>query len=275
MVRRLAVAGLIVALAFAFPGTAGAVEDAAAAGKQCSRTTQLRGGASNPVATGTCPGVRPGAVVNMGGGGTCTLNFVVDGRDADGSKARYIGTAGHCVNGKDHTQAWPNGDGMKVSDAEGRFIGRAVYSELDTQGRTGVDYALIKLEPDVDVNPAMCHWGGPTGLLAGAVEERVELKHYGQGLVYGPTIPARTAWAEQLTNTDVQWMYGAALFGDSGSPIIAAGGGAVGVLSGAFGEDSGGESGLIRFVRIAPAMARAGNALGLQLDLRTAPRTNA
>src|SRR5712692_9935855 len=49
--------------------------------------------ASAPIGTGTCPGVRPGAVVRSDVVGLCTLNFFFLG--SDGSS--YVGTAGHCI----------------------------------------------------------------------------------------------------------------------------------------------------------------------------------
>src|SRR5256885_17113520 len=50
--------------------------------------------AAAPVGTGTCPGVRPGAIVRSHVG-QCTLNFLFVGSDG----SRYIGTAGHCILG--------------------------------------------------------------------------------------------------------------------------------------------------------------------------------
>src|SRR5437870_10344194 len=50
--------------------------------------------AAAPLGTGTCPGVRPGAIV-LTDVGQCTLNFLFLGSDG----ASYIGTAGHCILG--------------------------------------------------------------------------------------------------------------------------------------------------------------------------------
>src|SRR5437660_12313418 len=50
--------------------------------------------AAAPIGTGTCPGVRPGAIVRSDVG-QCTLNFLFLG--SDGSS--YIGTACHCILG--------------------------------------------------------------------------------------------------------------------------------------------------------------------------------
>src|SRR5437867_10393823 len=50
--------------------------------------------ASAPFGTGTCPGVRPGAIVRSDVG-QCTLHFLFVGSDG----SRYIGTAGHCILG--------------------------------------------------------------------------------------------------------------------------------------------------------------------------------
>ena len=51
--------------------------------------------AAAPAGTGTCPGVRPGAVVNSDAG-QCTFNFLFTASDG----SRYMGTAGHCILGE-------------------------------------------------------------------------------------------------------------------------------------------------------------------------------
>src|SRR4051812_47051786 len=87
--------------------------------------------AAAPVGTGTCPGVRPGAIVNSDVG-QCTLNFLFTGSDGQ----RYIGTAGHCILGESPVggdvgeQSWAAGTGPVATDADGNRIGEFAYAIL-------------------------------------------------------------------------------------------------------------------------------------------------
>src|SRR5207245_2952922 len=80
--------------------------------------------AAAPFGTGTCPGVRPGAIV-LSDVGQCTLNFLFVGSDG----SRYIGTAGHCILGTSPfggdvgEMAWAPGTGPEARDAGGNRIG--------------------------------------------------------------------------------------------------------------------------------------------------------
>src|SRR5439155_8285392 len=74
--------------------------------------------AAAPLGTGTCPGVRPGAIV-LTDVGQCTLSFLFQGSDG----SRYIGTAGHCILGTSPIggdvgeMAWAPGTGPVARDA--------------------------------------------------------------------------------------------------------------------------------------------------------------
>src|SRR6267378_6503611 len=76
--------------------------------------------AAAPLGTGTCPGVRPGAIVRSDVG-QCTLNFLFEGSDG----SRYIGTAGHCILGTSPIggdvgeMSWAPGTGPVARDADG------------------------------------------------------------------------------------------------------------------------------------------------------------
>src|SRR5207302_4169444 len=84
--------------------------------------------AAAPFGTGTCPGVRPGAIVRSDVG-QCTLNFLFLGSDG----ASYIGTAGHCILGTSPfggdvgEMAWDPGTGPVARDADGNPIGEFAY----------------------------------------------------------------------------------------------------------------------------------------------------
>src|SRR5437016_13628202 len=115
--------------------------------------------AAAPFGTGTCPGVRPGAIVRSDVG-QCTLNFLFLGSDA----ARYIGTAGHCILGTSPfggdvgEMAWAPGTGPGALDAGGNRIGEFAYAILQDPK----DFSLIRLDAQVQASAGMCHFGGPT-----------------------------------------------------------------------------------------------------------------
>lgn len=240
---------------------------------ECADVDLLLDGDADPVATGTCPGVRPGAYVvteQLGGGRAgCTFNFLFEGfaRDDESQPlGQYIGTAGHCVGVSDE-QSWADGDGPRAFDADDRHIGHYVFAV----NRDDRDFAVIKLLPGVEAEPAMCHWGGPTGMFEELTSDPVELKHYGQGVGLGDTVPARTAWAERLGSPDTARAYGAAIFGDSGSGIISADGRALGVVV-TIGFGTGAGSGTVGITRLPPQLQLAEDALNVDFELVTAPR---
>src|SRR5258708_3051634 len=115
--------------------------------------------AAAPLGTGTCPGVRPGAIVRSDVG-QCTLNFLFQGSDG----SRYIGTAGHCILGTSPIggdvgeMAWAPGTGPVARDAGGNPIGEFAYAILQDPK----DFSLIRLDPLVEASAAMRPFGGPT-----------------------------------------------------------------------------------------------------------------
>ncbi|MFA5891782.1 MAG: hypothetical protein WDA27_12655, partial [Actinomycetota bacterium] len=148
-----------------------------------------------PVGTGTCPGVRPGALVETPIG-YCTLNFVF--RDSDNRV--YVGTAGHCVLGKGPIQqdagesVWKTG-GPWAKDSTGRVIGSFVYAVLQSPK----DFALIRLNTGITANPQMCFFGGPTGINT-STKGPALMRHFGNGLGIGDVLPARTAVAPSMSS---------------------------------------------------------------------------
>lgn len=230
------------------------------------------GTAAPPIGTGTCPGVRPGAVVNSDAG-QCTFNFLFRGSDGN----RYMGTAGHCILGESPTggdvgeRTWAAGSGPVATDADGNRVGEFAYAILQDPK----DFALIRLDPGVAASPQMCHFGGPTGRNDALVQEPVVLHHFGQGLLLGQTVPGRTHLALSMPDPDHVYANGAAIFGDSGSGVIDDTGKAVGVLvtigvhTAQVGTTT--DAGVIGITRLAPQQQRAGQALGIRLRLVTAP----
>lgn len=229
----------------------------------------------------------------------CTANFVFS--DEEGN--RYIGTAGHCApfDGGVETWTYPDGPvalhGARVDDAQpvGRFVFAAstlVPSRLPVPfvGFTPEwDFALIRLDPGVEVSPQMAHFGGPTGLNEDLTPFPVVLHHYGWG-VHGvngePEVedccafeqPAhgRTAVAPSMGDARLVHVFDVAGGGDSGSPVISADGRAVGIVSSAnYGDHGASASGVATgngiYVRLGPQVAFAEATLGVKLTLMTAP----
>src|SRR5436853_1156913 len=231
--------------------------------------------AAAPVGTGTCPGVRPGAIVRSDVG-QCTLNFLFLGSDG----SRYTGTAGHCIlgtppfGGDVGEMAWAPGTGPEAGDAGGNRIGEFAYAILQDPK----DFSLIRLDPQVEASAGMCHFGGPTavnddqpGLL-----QPVVLNWFGNGVGVGAVVPARSALAAGMPDPDHVFAQGVAVPGDSGSGVISSDGRAVGVLvtvgvhtaSLGFG---GLDAGTIGMTRLTPQVERAQAVLGVNLDLLLAP----
>jgi hypothetical protein len=236
-------------------------------GKRCSL---IEVPAAAPVGTSPCPGVRPGALVETDKG-ACSFNFLF--RGADGH--RYIGTAGHCILGESPVggedageRTWAPGAGPVARDSEGSRIGEFAYAVLQDPK----DFALIRLDPSVPASAQMCHFGGPTGTNADMPSTPTLLHHYGNGLLIGDVLPARSALALGMPDPDHVFATGVVVPGDSGSGIISSDGRAVGVVV-ALGVALGGigtsgvDAGPVIVTRIAPQEARAEDRLGTELDL--------
>ncbi|MEX0657807.1 MAG: hypothetical protein WD080_01605 [Egibacteraceae bacterium] len=222
--------------------------------------------AALPLGLGACTGVRPGATV-LNDVGLCSFNYLFHGSDGQ----RYMGTAGHCVLGAvPGEQTWAPGSGPVARDATGNRVGEFAYAVLG-----GVrDFALVRLDDGVPASPQMCHFGGPTGINEDLSPGPVILQHYGQALVFGQLLPARTSIAPTTSDPNQVFANGLALFGDSGGAVNSADGRAMGVLV-TVGLHLGGVTnvGTIGVTRIAPQVAQAKGALGLSaLEMQLAPQ---
>ena len=214
----------------------------------------------------------------------CTLNFLF--RAADGT--RFIGTAGHCIlgsgesplrTGEERTpevteKTWAPGSGPAAKDASGQRLGEFAYAVLGDPK----DFALIRLDPGVDASPQVAFFGGPTGINTDRPDDPVMLAYYGNGVGVGSAVPARSALALGMPDPDHVYALGLAAPGDSGSAVISADGRAVGVLVtvgiGLAPSGSGpasGNVGDVGITRLGPQLARAEQALGVRLDLESAP----
>ncbi|MDP8960263.1 MAG: S1 family peptidase [Actinomycetota bacterium] len=218
----------------------------------------------------SCPGVRPGGIVTSDDG-LCTYNFVF----TDGVH-RYIGTAGHCILEGPQISAgslppvertWTPAAGPVARDVDGNRVGVFVYGIRSDAH----DFALIRLDHNVPVNPAMCHFGGPTGINNDLVSETVTLHYYGNGQGVSALAPGRSALALDMSDPNQVPAYGLAVPGDSGAGVISEDGRAVGNIS----SDVVGLStifeGILHIPRITPQIEAAERALGVNLELVTAP----
>lgn len=247
----------------AHPAVRGLDPKAALAEKPDCGAVRLMAPTAVPVSPGTCRGVRPGAWVRTSQG-RCTFNFVFQGSD----QRTYIGTAGHCIfKDGDGERTWSPGEGPGAWDVDENYVGEFAYALLGG----GTDFALIRAAEGVPVNPAMCHWGGPTGLydeMMSSTSPPMTVRHYGGGVGLGDTIPARTG---VLTPNGeyyygVYW-YGAVLWGDSGSGLLSEDGRALAVNV----SISPWIEGNNFSTRIDYQLPLAEAALGIDLELMTAP----
>jgi len=239
-----------------------------------------------PFFVDTNPGVQPGGPLQSKGG-FCTMNFLFKGSDGH----RYIGTAGHCILGggvslpggdddakeedtstgpSEFERIWAPGQGPEVSGRDDTRVGEFAYAVLTDPK----DFALVRLDPDVEASPAVAHFGGPTGLNEDLTDDPVVLEFYGQSPGVGTLLPARTMVALNMPNPDRVFATGPGAPGDSGSGVISADGRAVGVLV-TGGLHTGGQAdgppefGIIGISRIGPQMRRAAEVLGITLELVT------
>lgn len=231
--------------------------------------------AAAPVGVGTCPGVRPGAIVTSDGG-QCTLNFLFQGGDG----RRYIGTAGHCIlgdspiGGDAGEASWSPGTGPEARDASGARIGEFAYAVLQDPK----DFALIRIDAGVAADPQLCHFGGPTGINSDTpgLDDPTVLQLFGNGVAIGTVLPARSLVALGMPSPDHVFAEGVVLPGDSGSGVTSSDGRAVGVAvtvgvhTASIGT-SGIDAGTVGITRLAPQLARASAVLGTSLTLQTAP----
>lgn len=230
-----------------------------------------------PFGLGSCPGVRPGAIVQAENG-VCTLNFMF----TDDAGNRYMGTAGHCIlatsplGGQDNGEvSFAPGAGPEARDGQGNRIGDFVYAvQQDPK-----DFALILLDDEVEANPQVCSFGGPTGIndsRPGLLEPTV-LSNFGNPLGLGTGVTAKSFVALGMPSPDHVFATGLVLPGDSGGPVVDAQGRAVGTvvstglhLSENLLSLEGLDIGLVGITRLTPQMERAGDVLGTNLELVTA-----
>ncbi|MFP5352311.1 MAG: trypsin-like serine protease [Actinomycetota bacterium] len=145
--------------------------------------------------------------------GQCTFNFAFYKPGSKGqAPVAYIGTAAHCTEKL----------GEVVRNPEVGEVGTVVYdSDLVD---SGVDFALIQLNPDVvaKTNPTVLGWGGPTRSVTPedlALGDRVDV--YGYGLLLGETEQTRPRYGVLMAYTEREYQANMpAVNGDSGAPLL-------------------------------------------------------
>jgi len=161
--------------------------------------------------------IQPGAEVNSSVG-QCTLNYVF----RSGSTL-FVGTAGHCSE--------KVGDVM--SDENGIRIGVVVFRIFSGDD----DFTLIQIDQARygEVNPAVRHWGGPTGSTVSTETNTGDvLLLSGYGLGFSVTDLTRSRPGILAADSATSYVSEVpAIFGDSGGPVIEESTGkALGLVSG-------------------------------------------
>jgi hypothetical protein len=152
-------------------------------------------------------GIRPGSWMISPAG--CTMNFVFRQ-----SGALAIGTAGHCVNRiGEHVillTLAPGTENPVLVD-----IGTVITTH---DNGVGDDFALVSIRPALNawVSATTALIGGPCGGYYGSGPEIVA--HYGHGLAIGTGGTPRVGVALTWNSASFGWD-GAAILGDSGSPV--------------------------------------------------------
>lgn len=229
--------------------------------------------------------IQPGVERPLGEFPICTYNFVF--RDETGR--RYIGIAGHCIG----IRSSEVGQEMHVSGI-GR-IGTAVWkAALPTDrglfpvpegdpyacgalrpesGDYCLDFALVEIDPALygRINPAVRHWGGPTGFVPREeIAAGMTMYHYGYGAGYGAIEMTRPRVGPVLGTVTGGCGYRTAFpfsAGDSGSPQITSDGRALGFMTQSEGDGALGMS--------LDCVLEAAAEAGYVLELETAPLTDA
>jgi hypothetical protein len=152
-------------------------------------------------------GIRPGAWMVAPAG--CTMNFIFQ----QGS-SYAIGTAGHCVSSVGEPVTL-----LTLAPGTENPVLVNVGSVLTFRDNgLGDDFGLVSVRPELNawVDPTTAGVGGPCGQYGGSGPETVW--HYGHGVGIGTGGTPRAGVALSWRADSYGWD-GAAIFGDSGSPV--------------------------------------------------------
>jgi len=164
-------------------------------------------------------GIRPGAWMIAPAG--CTMNFIFQ---KGGSYA--IGTAGHCVDKVGQAVTLLT---LAPGGANPVLVNVGTVLARHDNG-IGDDFGLVSVRSELNawVDPTIAVVAGPCGAYSGSGPETVW--HYGHGIGIGTGGTPRAGVALTWKTTAYGWD-GAAIFGDSGSPVRVTGLAAAGDLT--------------------------------------------
>lgn len=215
------------------------------------------------------PTVQPGGFFQTDDGTFCTIGFLFEHvvEQDDGTLpevTHFATTAGHCGIGGGREMVW-KGDEGPAADINGEHIGRFVFAANILA--EPIDLALIRLDlPLSAINPSVCFFGGPIGLDVDRSQRFDErLSFVGQS---NAELSPRRGLANDLSGPRVFYR-AAGLAGDSGGPLLSADGSALGLVSSTtlLSEPTANQAAS----RLDVQLPRAEAALGIDLDLMTAP----
>ncbi len=206
-----------------------------------------------PALLGTGPGaqaatgsIHPGVLLTSPAG-RCTGNFIY----SDGAQW-FIGFAAHCAGTGEATdtdgcatRSYPLGTPVQIDGAS--RPGTLAYSSWAAMAAVGEttpvicalnDFALVRIHPaDVGrIDPAIPHWGGPTGLRRAPLGAGETVYSYGNSPLRGGLALLAPKIGLAVDSDPSGWAHSAytvspGIPGDSGSGVVDAQGRAVGVLA--------------------------------------------
>jgi hypothetical protein len=233
--------------------------------------------------------VHPG-VQTMTDGAQCTANFVF----YDASGAEYIGQAAHCSGTGSETDtngcssaSLPIGTPVDVTGASkpgtlvyNSWLTMQALGETDADTCAYNDLALVKLDPADygKVNPSIPNFGGPTGVGATAVGQK--LYSYGNSELRGGVTTLSPKYGIDIEEDGSGWSHSVYTFtpgipGDSGSAFLNAQGQALGILSTVAIAPLAGSNGVGDVGRELGYLQAHGNIAGITLANGTEPFSSA
>jgi len=188
------------------------------------------------------------------------------------------GTAGHCILGTSRSAATSarcrgSGHGAGARDADGNPIGEFAYAILQDPK----DFSLIRLDPFVQADAGMCHFGGPTAInddRPGLTERWCSTgsatawggrcapgpqRRGGGHAQSGPRVRSGRCGSRRFgKRSHLERRPGSRSVGDGGVHTASVGSGGL-------------DAGLIGMTRLTPQVERAKQVLGVDLVLQLAP----
>lgn len=178
------------------------------------------------LALGSSPGQASGGPIVSAGGvyyfqngccqSFCTLGVALKGSD----RRTYLTTAGHCMG------AATTAD---VFTADGSPFGAFVWHEDEDTVKGSRDFALIRVNEGVEVDPTIAGLGGPRTILDSSPPPGTRVAFTGHGI---EAVPQRggVVLLESHTDEVAEFTSAPVWFGDSGAAVLTCDGQAVGTI---------------------------------------------